>query len=310
MNLIFSIQKTDSHKIINFLGIKFKFKLNSTNEIQQIKDELANFKHQFLKTIPKTDIHLLTVDVVGHCNLNCVHCDHFSPLAKEEFYDINVFEKEIKRLSELAPNGEIKKLSLQGGEPLLAPNIKDFIEIAAKYLSKTKISIISNGILVNNMDESFWLLLNKHNVLLELTKYPIKVDYDNILKKAERYSVETRIVNIDKKSSYKAPLDLEGKQDVRESYLNCYHANNCVALKDGKIYTCTIAPNIERFNKYFDKHLELSERDGIDIFKVNSLDDILTFLARPIPFCRYCKTKERTFGHEWMVSKKDIEEWI
>lgn len=185
------------------------------------------------------------------------------------------------------------------------------------------------------MDESFWLLLNKHNVLLELTKYPIKVDYDNILKKTERYSVETRIVNIDKKSSYKAPLDLEGKQDVRESYLNCYHANNCVALKDGKIYTCTIAPNIERFNKYFDKHLKLSERDGklyrcptgvfverynkyfnqnipkdegINIYNA-TVEDIRKYLNTPFETCRYCLVSNRK-KINWEISKRDKNEWF
>ncbi len=288
------------------LGVKIKFKKKKQKNFEQ---DIYKLKEQFKRITPQAKMAVLTIDIVSHCNLNCVHCDHFSPLAKEKIYNINVFKEDMKRLYELAPNGEIQRISLQGGEPLLAPNISEFIEIAAKSLPKTRISIISNGILANNLDESFWLLLKRYNVLFDLTRYPIKVDYKNIINTAKKYGVETRVLNVGKKTSYKAPLDLEGRQDERESFLYCYHANSCVALKNGKIYTCTIAPNIDRFNCYFNKNLELTERDCIDIHKAKNMDEILNFISKPIPFCKYCKTKERTFGHEWKISKKAIEEW-
>ena len=79
---------------------------------------------------------------------------------------------------------------------------------------------------------------------------------------------------------------------------------------NGNLYTCTIAPNIEHFNKYFGYNLPLTDRDGIDIYKAESMEEILEFLAKPIPFCKYCKVKERTFNHEWTTSKKEINEWI
>ena len=80
-------------------------------------------------------------------------------------------------------------------------------------------------------------------------------------------------------------------------------------LKNKKIYTCTVAPNIEHFNKYFNKNLPLCDNDGIDIYKVKSIDEILEFLSKPIPFCKYCNVNGRTFGHEWRRSEKLIEEW-
>ena len=33
-------------------------------------------------------IDSFNVDVVAHCNLNCKYCDHFAPLAEEEFVDL------------------------------------------------------------------------------------------------------------------------------------------------------------------------------------------------------------------------------
>ena len=38
-------------------------------------------------------------------------------------------------------------------------------------------------------------------------------------------------------------------------------------------------------------------------------EEILEFLAKPIPFCRYCKVRERK-QQLWEVSKKDIKEWV
>ena len=41
------------------------------------------------------------VDIARHCNLNCAGCAHFSPLAKEEFYDLDVYRRDVERLSKL-----------------------------------------------------------------------------------------------------------------------------------------------------------------------------------------------------------------
>ena len=36
---------------------------------------------------------------------------------------------------------------------------------------------------------------------------------------------------------------------------------------------------------------------------------ILEFLAKPIPFCRYCMVDKVKRGLLWETSKKDIKEW-
>lgn len=81
-------------------------------------------------------------------------------------------------------------------------------------------------------------------------------------------------------------------------------------LKEGRLYTCTVAPNIEHFNRYFNKNLYLSDRDSIDIYKAETIGEITDFLAKPIPFCRYCNVAGREYGLEWEQSKKNISEWV
>jgi hypothetical protein len=65
------------------------------------------------KTLLRFDVHL-----AEHCNLRCIGCEHFSPLAKEEFLDIDSFKKDCIRLSELT-NKDLEEMFLLGGEPLL-----------------------------------------------------------------------------------------------------------------------------------------------------------------------------------------------
>lgn len=74
------------------------------------------------------------VDIVDHCNLNCKSCGHFSPLAPHSFLDIETLESDLKRLSELL-RGNIHCFELMGGEVLLHPQLYDFINITAKYVT-------------------------------------------------------------------------------------------------------------------------------------------------------------------------------
>ena len=155
---------------------------------------------------------------------------------------------------------------------------------------------------------------------LECGLTPI-IDATNLNKKtikkweelAKQYDVEfeyfTSSAEIVKTSDH-YPLDLSGKQNAKKCFKNCQLANHCIFLKNGKLYTCAIAPNIEHFNKFFGKNLALENKDGIDIYKAKSEKQILTFLAKPIPFCKYCNVQGRVFGkNQWGISKKSIEEW-
>jgi len=39
------------------------------------------------------------------------------------------------------------------------------------------------------------------------------------------------------------------------------------------------------------------------------MDEILDYLCKPIPFCRYCDWRRLKTGVKWSVSKKEISEW-
>lgn len=262
------------------------------------------------KRNPKKTLNFL-VDLAEHCNLNCQNCDHFSPLAKEHYTDKKIFEKDMKRISELLEN-KISHVDLEGGEPLLNPDIVQYIRIVHKYLPNTQIQIFTNGILLEKMKQEFWEICNSCRVILEVTKYPIDFDYNRTKELAEKNGVLFRFFSGDVvvKTSMHKPLDLKGKQDKYKSFQACYMANgDCAMLKNGKLYGCTLLPNLETFNKYYNQDLKVTDKDYIDLYMDITADDIFDFLCNPMPGCRYCKVGEWTYNHKWQISQRKIEEW-
>ena len=120
--------------------------------------------------LQKVDIHL-----TDHCNLNCKGCTHFSPLAEKFFLDIDDFERDLTRLSELS-KGDVGEMFLLGGEPLLHPEIVDFFPIARNLFPNTKLVVITNGILLPQQDERFWKACKRYNIQLWVSDYTLNID--------------------------------------------------------------------------------------------------------------------------------------
>ena len=267
-------------------------------------------KKQMVKLKPLKKLQF-EVDIVSHCNLNCRSCSQFSCIAEEEYIDVNKMERDFARLGELF-EGEANRIYLIGGEPLLHPSIEECMKIARKYFVKGEISIFTNGLLLLKTSGEFWRVCRENAISIIVTKYPIQLDYQKILDKAKMEKVEFSFFGTSEDFKYMTNLGLdpEGKQDVTKSFVNCAESNNCVKLKDGKLYTCTRPAAIYKFNQFFDKCLEVTENDSIDIYSAKSKEEILDKLAKPIPFCKYCDISGNRKAREWGQTDKAIEEWL
>lgn len=251
------------------------------------------------------------VDITSHCNLNCKCCSQFSSIADEEYIDLEKMKQDFKRLGEIF-NGEASRIYLIGGEPLLHPKIKECMKIARAYFQKGKISVFTNGLLLLKQDKGFWDICKENNISIIVTKYPISIDYKKIVEKVKEEKIEIIFFGESEDFKYMTNLglDIEGKQDINRSFSNCGEANNCIKLKDGKLFTCTRPAAIYKFNKFFGENLEVTEKDYIDIYKEKSKEDILKKLANPIPFCRYCNILGERKAMKWGQTEKKIEEWL
>jgi len=259
----------------------------------------------------KTMIPILHIHLADHCNLNCRGCDNFSPLAPEVFADITVFESDSKRIAELS-NGRVQEIQLLGGEPLLHHQVIDFMQIARKYFPKVAIKIVTNGTLLLKQKEAFWDACRQNAIEIVVTKYPLKIDYEAIKQLAEKQGITFSFYGTTAdiaKNMQCMPLDLSGRQNARDSFLRCSRANRCVSMDNGRIYTCSLIPYIKYFNAYFGENLPVTEADYMNIHKAKNMDEILNFLCRPMPFCRFCNQKGMIWDIGYGTSKKEISEW-
>lgn len=172
--------------------------------------------------------------------------------------------------------------------------------------------MITNATLLLKQPDRFFASAREAQVIIQATKYPIKLDWEAIKSKCAKEGVQFVFYNDEKveKLSFKTQLDKSGKNDPFLSFVHCHRANACTQLHNGRIYPCAVACNIKTFNAAFNQDLQSSSRDFIDLYDSSTTyDGILEFLSRPIPFCRYCKTQEMIY-QPWSASKKTLNEYF
>ena len=275
---------------------------------QKLRERRNRMRSMAEKLIPKSELQLLVVNVCDHCNLNCWGCDHFSPLSPARFEDPDRIRKDLNRLHELIGD-RVKIFSVMGGEPLLHPRINEILNSVSEVFPESEIRLDTNGTLLMKMDDDFFRICREKNVMLVVTKYPIEFDYDRAAEMLSSKGVRFRCGPEGIKTSYHLPLDLAGGQDPRQSFMSCFHVDSCQMLTEGRIWPCTVAPNMHIFADCFGKELPMTEEDGIDLYTIGSGKELFEKLVTPMPACRFCNIGKRTFNHPWKVSGKKMEEW-
>ncbi len=283
-----------------------------------------NQNRQITKTID-SDIFIIKrieIHLAEHCNLSCKYCSHFSCLAEKEFYNFGKFKKDMEKISSIF-NKNLRELKLLGGEPLLNPRINEYVKVSRKCFPDTRISILTNAILLDDMDEKFWKTLNKNNVNIKPSIYPVKINWKSILDKAEKYDVgiygnvdtgeKLTLDNIEKfqvKTFFKFNFS-ENIANEDDDEVKCRPLYIPYTMYEGRLYRCFAAAYIRHLNKKFNTNYTLSEGDYIDIHKMKDNNDMVRFARASCyftPCCRYCG--KPTFGLKWEnISEHSLSEW-
>jgi len=268
---------------------------------------MTHFKYQKIIEPIRTSGFLFEVHLTEHCNLNCKGCSHFSPLAEKEFMDVEVFERDMARMAKLFDNNEIQRIRLLGGEPLLHPQVNEFIEIAAFYFPNIWRELVTNGLLLPDMSDSFWETCRATGTSIYISHYPVSLNYAMLEKKANKKGIG--IITEPKQSFRKDVYDVSGSQDELLSHSSCFLFGNCCQLNNGRFFPCSISAYFHHFNSYFNLGISLSDDNCLDIYKARSKEEFFRLITTPVPCCKYCHVKMRKFGVKWEHSKKKIDEW-
>ncbi len=261
---------------------------------------------------PQDSLSYFILNIVNHCNLRCQSCDHFACIADAHLVSLDSIRHDLNRLGEILQSPP-KRIGVMGGEPLLHPDLVEILRMTREAFAESKIDLTTNGILLLQQKQEFWDCCRQNRITISATRYQIATDYDKIQQVAEEQGVDFQFYGSSGESlkySYKKPMDLVGKQNVKTAFAYCTQANRCVFLMEGKFYPCTVAGCIGHFNKKFGTDLQISDQDYLVLDEIQSERELLEFFARPIPFCRYCKTKEMKMGIPWTTTKASIHEWI
>lgn len=126
--------------------------------------------------VPQKRLKQIEIHLANSCNLRCKGCDHFSCICENESFNEKQFYKDIQKLYSIF-DGDIEKILLLGGEPLLNKNVDKLIDATAKLFVNSEIDVVTNGTLILRQKDSFFESCRKDNVKIVITKYPIDFDY-------------------------------------------------------------------------------------------------------------------------------------
>ncbi len=262
----------------------------------------------------KDFIEHLDVSIATHCNLKCKNCSAFAPIAKEGYLDARRYESDLRTLYKIIGDNIIQ-IHLLGGEPLLHPQVKEIAKVTREVFKEARIDITTNGLLVKKMPNEFWETMLEYNISLKYTRYPIGLDYDELIKFVEDKGIFIFSASgkNEIKSFRKIPLSLRGTNNINQSFLACPYSH-CTQLSDGKLFNCPMAAYSFILNEQMEKEglkgrFKLNKKDYIDIREGTTKDEIFDFIGRPIPFCRHCNTL-KIQNEPWSYSSKKASEWL
>ncbi len=262
--------------------------------------------------LKKRHVLELCVPLARHCNLNCRGCSAFSPISAPHFYELKNLKKDLGHISKVVAH-KVDCLYLNGGEPLLHPDLTKIIYFCRECFPTGLIKIFTNGTLLLRQEENFWKACRDCKIILWITHYPISIQIDKIRQRARSYGVEVLWADFSgnkPKTMWKIPYHLGGGQNQEQSFRLCRQANQCPHIQDGKLFPCGPLNNIEIFNNYFNQNLKVCNADFLEICKIKNKNEIFEFMCHSVPFCRYCNIKGAVFGMPWGVSKKSMDEWV
>ena len=255
------------------------------------KNECIRLDNIDKKTLPYVEMHLADC-----CNLNCRGCTHFSAIFEKKLPDFGKRIEAVRIISQLFSN--VLQISLLGGEPLLNPNLNEYVMEIRNIFPNTELQIVTNGLLLLSISEEILKKIASNHVTVSISEYePTHRMIARICQRLENYGIDYSIRDYDKKNKFGMPLSLKADSIYPHKCLS----DGCTVIHDGKIARCPTLMFIDRFNEYF--HTKLPNEGIYELTEVTDSAELLNSLNRPVPLCRHCISYEI----EWERCGMNIE---
>lgn len=203
---------------------------------------------------------------------------------------------------------DVKSVYLIGGETLLYPDIIAAMEALRESFATQKLYIFTNGLMIPRLDDAFWATAARLDIILAITRYPIRFDYDAAIALCASKGVRTEVFGDRsmKDSFYRFALDPAKKQNKRIAHFKCFN-RGCVSILGERLYPCSISACVGHLNKACGTDFRHTEGDSLKVDEIKSAAEIRRLRDNPVPFCGYCRAPQTV---PYAPSKRQVSEWV
>jgi organic radical activating enzyme len=260
--------------------------------------------------IPRIVRKAAEYNLTEHCNLKCAGCDHSSELLPTKFADVAQFQRDVAVLSQVLHLGELKLL---GGEPLLHPDLPQFLRYARASGVADEITLVTNGLLLHRCDPAIFELIDR----LWVSLYPgvrIRVQEGELESLSKRHNFKLELNRI---NSFRVTTINSRHRDttlVRRIFRRCSlaHGWSCHTIHEGYYFKCSPAPLLTARMALRGESVVNRALDGVKIHDNPRLREELEAYLReekPLKACYYCLgSSGLSFPHRQLKSRELREE--
>lgn len=244
--------------------------------------------------------------IADRCNLKCKGCMHFSNLVEEDvFPELEVIKRDFARVKELF--GNVYIIRLMGGEPLLNPNLGEYVEVVREIFPASEIRIVTNGLLIPKQNEKLWKVIRKNYVAVDVSPYPPTIKMiDQIKAVLDKNGIPYGTIS-GELERFRKSLTLSPDNDPEKAVKLC-QSSHCHFIRDGKIAKCPLPIMIEDFNREYGTNIV--SNDVFDLYEEQSGLELKRKLDGYADMCKYCPSEPSFIDWEPTVNNAKISDWV
>jgi hypothetical protein len=265
-----------------------------------------------VSTRQKLRVSAMEYNLTEHCNLSCYQCDHASPLVAKKFASLADFERDMRALSDAV---HLDELRLVGGEPLLHPQLLEFMKITRETGVADAIRIYTNGVLLHTMPDEFWAETDR----LWVSTYPgvrRRMSDEAIAAKCAEHGVQLdvrAVITEFNRTCINNPV--EDKDLVKRIFGQCKMANEyaCFAIYEGMFFRCSVAPFTQKRLALAGIEFPGPEVDGIPIHGNPHLAEEIEARLKsnePLAACTYCLGSSGPMIPHRQMNRQGCKAWV
>jgi organic radical activating enzyme len=284
-----------------------------------------------MDSMSKPILPFVEIMVTQSCNLSCHGCTNYSDIAHKGYLTWEQGRREIEPWLERVI---IPDFGILGGEPLMNPDIRNWIRGLREILPNSQIRFTTNGILLaQNFDivdllheienVVFKIAVHEHNTELEGTIQQVldKFEWQEVVefgvkrfKTTNNFRYHIRRPDVFYKTFVGPYQDMRPHDSNPADAFDICCQQTCPLLYNGKLYKCStnglLADTLSKFNNPNYTDWEPYLIDGLlPTCNNEQLEQFLNNFGKPHAVCRSCPTLKDTASsiiHLENVSRKKL----